>query len=114
MMNTSDIPIMILAGGRGTRLMEQTRDVPKPMVTIGGKPILLHLMSYYAKFGFRKFIVDPKPGNLKSFAITHPTPLGGIVLEYSNNRFQLTVPEGAEAVHANTSFASGRHDFRLN
>ena len=64
--------------------------------------------------GFRKFIVDPKPGNLKSFAITHPTPLGGIVLEYSNNRFQLTVPEGAEAVHANTSFASGRHDFRLN
>lgn len=57
MMNTADIPIMILAGGRGTRLMEQTRDVPKPMVTIGGKPILLHLMSCYAKFGFRKFIV---------------------------------------------------------
>jgi glucose-1-phosphate cytidylyltransferase len=56
-MNTGDIPIMILAGGRGTRLMEQTRDVPKPMVTIGGKPILLHLMNYYAKFGFRKFIV---------------------------------------------------------
>ena len=56
-MKPCDIPIMILAGGRGTRLMEQTREIPKPMVTIGGKPILMHLMNYYAKFGFRKFIV---------------------------------------------------------
>ena len=56
-MNKKDIPIMILAGGRGTRLMEQTREIPKPMVTIGGKPMLMHLMQYYAGFGFRKFIV---------------------------------------------------------
>jgi len=56
-MDNRDIPIMILAGGRGTRLMEETRDIPKPMVTIGGKPILLHLMQYYNRFGFRKFIV---------------------------------------------------------
>ena len=57
MMQTKDIPVVILAGGRGTRLMEQTRSVPKPMVTIGGKPILLHLMGWYAKFGFRRFVV---------------------------------------------------------
>ena len=56
-MQNQDIPIMILAGGRGTRLMEETREIPKPMVTIGGKPILLHLMQYYSRFGFRKFIV---------------------------------------------------------
>ena len=56
-MHNKDIPIMILAGGRGTRLMEETREIPKPMVTIGGKPILLHLMQYYSRFGFRKFIV---------------------------------------------------------
>lgn len=56
-MQTKDIPVMILAGGRGTRLMEETRDIPKPMVTIGGKPILLHLMQFYSRFGFRKFIV---------------------------------------------------------
>ena len=56
-MQNKDIPIMILAGGRGTRLMEETREIPKPMVTIGGKPILLHLMQYYSRFGFRKFIV---------------------------------------------------------
>ncbi|HOE00389.1 MAG TPA: sugar phosphate nucleotidyltransferase [Kiritimatiellia bacterium] len=56
-MQNKDIPVMILAGGRGTRLMEETRDIPKPMVTIGGKPILLHLMQYYSRFGFRKFII---------------------------------------------------------
>ena len=56
-MQNKDIPIMILAGGRGTRLMEETREIPKPMVTVGGKPILLHLMQYYSRFGFRKFIV---------------------------------------------------------
>lgn len=56
-MQNKDIPILILAGGRGTRLMEETRDVPKPMVTIGGKPILLHLMQYYSRFGFRKFVI---------------------------------------------------------
>lgn len=56
-MKKKDIPIMILAGGRGTRLMERTREVPKPMVTVGGKPILLHLMSYYARYGFHRFIV---------------------------------------------------------
>ena len=56
-LNITDIPVVILAGGRGTRLMEETKIVPKPMVTIGGKPIMLHIMRYYASFGFRKFIV---------------------------------------------------------
>ena len=56
-MEKKDIPIVIRAGGRGTRLMEQTREIPKPMVTIGGKPMLLHLMQYYGGFGFRKFVV---------------------------------------------------------
>jgi len=56
-MDKKDIPIILLAGGRGTRLMEVTREIPKPMVTVGGKPILLHLMQYYSSFGFRKFIV---------------------------------------------------------
>ena len=56
-MHNKDIPIMILAGGRGTRLMEETRDIPKPMVTIGGKPMLLHLMQFSSRCGFRQFII---------------------------------------------------------
>lgn len=52
-----DIPVVILAGGRGTRLMEETQVIPKPMVTVGGKPILWHIMMSYSHFGFRKFVV---------------------------------------------------------
>ena len=49
--------IVILAGGYGTRLAEYTDRVPKPMVNIGGKPILWHIMKSYAKYGFNDFII---------------------------------------------------------
>lgn len=49
--------VVILAGGQGTRLAEQTTGKPKPMVEIGDKPILWHLMSLYGAHGFREFIL---------------------------------------------------------
>ena len=49
--------VVILAGGLGTRLSEETRLVPKPMVEIGGMPILWHIMKEYAHYGFTEFIV---------------------------------------------------------
>ena len=49
--------VILLAGGLGTRLTEETAARPKPMVEIGGKPILLHLMQIYADFGFKEFVV---------------------------------------------------------
>ncbi len=48
---------VILAGGRGTRLMEETTARPKPMVEIGGRPLLWHLMQIYAAHGHREFVV---------------------------------------------------------
>ena len=48
---------VILAGGLGTRLSEETVIKPKPMVEIGGRPILWHIMKLYAHFGFREFIL---------------------------------------------------------
>lgn len=48
---------MILAGGFGTRLSEYTDLVPKPMVPIGGKPILWHIMTHYASFGHKEFVI---------------------------------------------------------
>src|SRR5437879_1335675 len=48
---------VILAGGLGTRLAEETQVRPKPMVEIGGKPMLWHLMNIYAEHGFSEFIV---------------------------------------------------------
>lgn len=49
--------VVILAGGKGTRISEESRFRPKPMVEIGGKPILWHIMRQYASFGFQEFIV---------------------------------------------------------
>lgn len=49
--------VAILAGGLGTRLAEETEIKPKPMVEIGGKPILWHIMKIYAHYGFNNFVV---------------------------------------------------------
>ncbi len=53
----SPVKVVIFAGGLGTRISEQSIDRPKPMVEIGGKPILWHIMKYYAHFGLCDFII---------------------------------------------------------
>ncbi len=49
--------VVILAGGKGTRISEYTKILPKPMIKIGSKPILEHIINYYLKFGFNDFII---------------------------------------------------------
>ena len=49
--------VIILAGGKGTRLSEYTQSIPKPMVKIGGKPIIQHIINYYNKYNFNDFII---------------------------------------------------------
>ena len=49
--------VVILAGGFGTRISEESHLKPKPMVEIGDKPILWHIMKYYSAFGFNDFII---------------------------------------------------------
>ena len=49
--------VVILAGGFGTRISEESQVIPKPMVEIGGKPILWHIMKEYSYFGFNEFII---------------------------------------------------------
>ena len=49
--------IVILAGGKGTRISEYTKSIPKPMIKIGSKPILEHIIRYYIKYGFEDFII---------------------------------------------------------
>jgi glucose-1-phosphate cytidylyltransferase len=53
----SKMPVVILCGGMGTRLAEQTEVIPKPLVEIGGRPILWHIMKHYDRYGFREFIL---------------------------------------------------------
>ncbi|MCD4833169.1 MAG: glucose-1-phosphate cytidylyltransferase [Bacteroidales bacterium] len=49
--------VVILAGGFGTRLSEETETIPKPMVKIGGKPIIWHIMKLYSHYGYNEFII---------------------------------------------------------
>jgi len=51
------IPVVILCGGMGTRLAEQTEIRPKPLVEIGGRPILWHIMKHYSRYGFNEFVL---------------------------------------------------------
>jgi glucose-1-phosphate cytidylyltransferase len=51
------VKVVILAGGMGTRLAEETDVRPKPMVEIGGRPILWHIMQHFAAYGFEEFVV---------------------------------------------------------
>ena len=49
--------VIILAGGKGTRISEETDIIPKPLIEIGAKPILWHIMKFYSSFGINDFII---------------------------------------------------------
>tara|TARA_Y100000310_G_scaffold31493_1_gene29873 strand:+ start:3619 stop:4311 length:693 start_codon:yes stop_codon:yes gene_type:complete len=49
--------VVLLAGGFGTRLSEYTKTIPKPMIEVGGQPMLIHIMKQYAKYGFKDFYI---------------------------------------------------------
>jgi glucose-1-phosphate cytidylyltransferase len=51
------MPVVILCGGTGSRLAEQTEVRPKPLVEIGGRPILWHIMKHYSRYGFHEFVL---------------------------------------------------------
>jgi glucose-1-phosphate cytidylyltransferase len=53
----SEVPVFVLCGGLGTRFREQTEFRPKPMIEIGNRPILWHIMRSYARYGFRRFVL---------------------------------------------------------
>jgi glucose-1-phosphate cytidylyltransferase len=49
--------VIILAGGMGTRIGEYTKTIPKPLITVSGKPILIHIMELYSHYGFKEFYI---------------------------------------------------------
>ncbi|MDB0049859.1 glucose-1-phosphate cytidylyltransferase [Pseudomonadales bacterium] len=82
--------VILLAGGFGTRLSEYTDVVPKPMVTIGGKPILWHIMQAYAKFNHKDFYValGYKAEVIREFFYHYHAINTDFVIDMSNGSFQ--------------------------
>jgi glucose-1-phosphate cytidylyltransferase len=68
--------VVILAGGFGTRLAEETDVIPKPMVSIGGTPILVHIMNYYSMFGHNDFVIalGYKADVIREYFTNNPRP----------------------------------------
>jgi len=77
---------VILAGGLGTRLAEETEMRPKPMVEIGGRPILWHIMRHYAHYGFREFVValGYKGDDIKRFFLDYRTLTDDMTIDLSS------------------------------
>jgi glucose-1-phosphate cytidylyltransferase len=78
--------VIILAGGFGTRLSEYTESIPKPMVTVGGKPILWHIMKTYAKFKHKDFYLalGYKAEIIKEYFLNYRTLNSDFTVDLSN------------------------------
>jgi glucose-1-phosphate cytidylyltransferase len=83
--------VVLLAGGLGTRLSEETEIRPKPMVEIGGKPIIWHIMKLYSSYGFTEFIVclGYKGYVIKEYFANLFLHLSDVTIDISNNEVQV-------------------------
>lgn len=83
--------VVILAGGLGTRLSEETDLRPKPMVEIGGRPILWHIMKLYSYYGFNDFVIltGYKSHVIKDYFINYYTRYSDITVDMANNNVEI-------------------------
>jgi len=83
--------VVILAGGFGTRLSEETDIKPKPMVEIGGKPILWHIMKIYSAYGFNDFIIclGYKGYVIKEYFANYFLHMSDVTIDLKNNQMEI-------------------------
>lgn len=82
---------VILAGGLGTRLSEETSVRPKPMVEIGGKPIIWHIMKYYSSYGINDFIIccGYKSYLIKEYFANYFLHMSDVTFDLSDNEYRV-------------------------
>jgi len=90
--------VIILAGGFGTRLSEYTESIPKPMVRIGGKPILWHIMQRYAYYGHKDFYIalGYKAETIKEYFLTFSTINSDFSLDLSSGQVEVYNTNGKD------------------
>ncbi len=84
---SQSMPVVILCGGKGTRLREETEFKPKPMVEVGGRPILWHIMKMYAHYGHKDFILclGYRGAAIKEYFLNHKLYTQDFTLDLSKN-----------------------------
>ena len=83
--------VLILAGGFGTRLSEETQNIPKPMIPIGSKPILWHIMKIYSHYGFNDFIIllGYKGYVIKEYFANYFLHQSDVTIDVKNNNIEV-------------------------
>jgi glucose-1-phosphate cytidylyltransferase len=89
-MKTQNVPVLILAGGMGTRISEETAVKPKPMIEIGDIPILIHIMRRYYAHGFNDFVVCAgyKAWEIKHYFLNYEFRLNHLGIDHRSNANQ--------------------------
>jgi glucose-1-phosphate cytidylyltransferase len=89
------VKVVILAGGLGTRLAEETEVRPKPMVEIGGRPILWHIMKHYAYYGFKEFFIalGYKGEVIKRYFLDYYHLSGSMTVATATGKLEMHEPE---------------------
>jgi glucose-1-phosphate cytidylyltransferase len=87
--------VVILAGGKGTRISEESRYRPKPMIEIGGKPILWHIMKEYSYYGFNEFIICAgyKQEFIKEWFSDYFTNYSDVTFDYTGGKLTTVINE---------------------
>lgn len=87
--------VVILAGGKGTRITEESQFRPKPMIEIGGKPILWHIMKEYSHYGFNEFIICAgyRQHMIKQWFADYFLRCSDITFDYSEGKNDVTIHE---------------------
>ena len=82
--------VLLLAGGFGTRLSEETHTIPKPMVEVGGRPILWHIMKIYSSYGFNDFVIllGYKGYVIKEYFANYFLHQNDVTIDIAHNRIE--------------------------
>lgn len=97
---------IILCGGKGTRLKDETEYKPKPMVYIGGKPIIWHIMKIYASYGFNEFILalGYKADYIKDFFLNQKAFTSDFTLDTGSHKTKFYLDRRTEVDHFKITF----------
>jgi len=105
-------PVIILCGGKGTRIADLAEHIPKPMVLIGGKPILWHIMKIYATYGFKNFILTlgHKGWAIKDYFLNYQFKNADLRIDFDNREKTISVISEEEPIDWQVTLAETGED----